>query len=1010
MVPKAFKRTSLVAAIVLSVSACVAPVTVPERGAYPVDDGGRPITSLELGSTLRVAAKGLRPNQVYDIRLGFVDHPTGSPPLSFARLAADGDGNVQPLHLWYQSGVVGCQSRGQPTGPLPPFLFRSFDEAEQALAGRRLEVTFIPVEPNQPVTTILPDPGASEVDARLQIPVQPRRNPQVYPSDSEGCLLNSRRVSGADMHVSGRNFEPGESVAISVVRNQRKWFVGDTVDDVTGAGGTAAPIIAQADESGRFTAQVWDSALQQRGAYDIVVQRSVDDLRGPSLQINADSIISFASETSYILYILLPPGGADMDGDIRMEIAGRPLSGDPYFQFADSFAEVNDHVWGAVDPTYVPEDHPGGRFAAYYVVEHRNAQEWTRGLIGLVDVSDDGPEIVPVKAGCINGTDLVIWDAPLELGDYDVVVNFGDQPAETQHEFSDDFEYTRFLDFLDGGDRVGFVVAQDPIERGPFGVGSTSYSVDDFFPEFDGADLVDLRAEVRYPAVADGPDQAVASSPAPFPLFLIQHGNHKLCEFRCKDSNGTPIPCNAIQYDPNLPTWPQLLAALIRHDECPVDMRNPNHEGYVELLEILASHGIIAVSMDAYDLTGPITFVDPWIEERARLFLEHLKVWSHLTDTATFVEMPDFFGSRFHGRVDLSRISLSGHSRGGEASVVAYLLNLGQGLGFDIGSVSSIAPTEGSPRVLTDVPYFVILPAADGDVFELDGVRIYDRAGGDATNQTSIAKSSIYVYGANHDFFNSVWAADGDDSSALREDYIQEDQQRALGNAYLAAFARFHLLGESAYEDLFRGRLIFPSTAGRQIHHTHRDTVRSTLQDNNVRISSPMPPNIVQPPTIERVVGPSVHETAAVHLNWKNERTEFDFALLGGQGDTTPYDVLSFRAAITNSSDNIGFAPEFEVRLRSGSTAIPVHSGRFGSTPNHYDNSAVTELLGLDDRSRNNVMTTVRIPLHSFIMNDVVPAIPGGGPSHFLSNIVSVEFVTMSPRGDIWIDDVEFSR
>jgi hypothetical protein len=69
--------------------------------------------------------------------------------------------------------------------------------------------------------------------------------------------------------------------------------------------------------------------------------------------------------------------------------------------------------------------------------------------------------------------------------------------------------------------------------------------------------------------------------------------------------------------------------------------------------------------------------------------------------------------------VDLSKISVSGHSRGGEASVGAYMRNMGV---FNIGSVSSIAPVDGVGHVLPNVSYFVILPAADGDVADLGGL------------------------------------------------------------------------------------------------------------------------------------------------------------------------------------------------------------------------------------------------------------------------------------------------
>ena len=47
-------------------------------------------------------------------------------------------------------------------------------------------------------------------------------------------------------------------------------------------------------------------------------------------------------------------------------------------------------------------------------------------------------------------------------------------------------------------------------------------------------------------------------------------------------------------------------------------------------------------------------------------------------------------------------------------------------------------------------------------------------------------------------------------------------------------------------------------------------------------------------------------------------------------------------------------------------------------------------------------MTTVRIPLHSFILNNSDVA---------LDNIDTVEFIFLNPtEGEIYVDDVEFSR
>jgi hypothetical protein len=929
---------------------CLRQLPVQEaRPFQTVDAAGRPIERLETGASLHIGATALEPRRLYEFRVA-VDvrgAPDLSQAVSFARLTADPSGTIPPFLLWYHSGVVGCS--------VPPeeidarrFRFGSFDDAEAALRNARLTVSIHPV-PAAPERSTRPlETRAGPPVAMFELPVAARSSPMVYPSDDAGCLHNSQLVDSTHMHVSGRNFDPGEELLISVVPNQRAWYTGDRVMDVTGELGAPAPVRVVADARGRFTVRVWDSGRQRRGAYDIVAQRGIAQ-RADLDTIAISDIISHAGDTGYILYLRYPVGGPTMD------IAGRPIAGSPYFEFADSFADDGDVVWGAVDPTYVPLDHPGGRYAAYYVVEHRDVDGWdpmAGGSQTLVDVSG-GIEIMPVKAGCINVTDTPIWYPPLTIGDYDAVVDFGSTTADTPGDYVTDANYDPPLDFLDGADQIGFTVAKDPYELGPLPIGHSEYSQDDFFPTLGTASNVDLRGVVRYPATAAGTDVPVA--PGVHPIFVIQHGNHRICE----------SPLGAC------------------HDACVV--RTENHKGYMRLLDILASHGVIAVSIDAYDLSGSFSCgVQGWIQERGQLILRHLELWSHMHDPSTFPTYPDFFAGRFNGHVDMSRISVSGHSRGGEASVSAYLQNTV----FDIGSVSSIAPVDFHAHVLPDVPYFVILPAADGDVSGLSGTRIYDRAGSATTPVDAMTKSGIYVYGANHNFFNTVWASHGDDSPATRDDYILAVDQQRLGEAYLAGFTRAHLLGESVYEDMLRGRLVFPSTGGFKIYPLRHEKSHTRHESGT---GSPASSGV----TVTSVSGPSVHVTQALQVTWTSTGGELSYPLPPAQRDASSFEVLSFRVTQTNSALNPPTGPQdFTVELRGGGVTRAFFSRRFGTIPKPYNHPYPS--------LNHTVMTTVRIPLHSFILNR---------SGLTLEDVDTIRFRFSNPStGEIYVDDIEFSR
>lgn len=918
----------------------VRPAVPPPKalGTYAVDAGGRPIRSLESGSTLHVGAESLRPQTLYEFRT-----TVDGRPVTFARVTTNRSGRIEPFVLWYESGVVGCATR-RLDGPDPGrFRFRSFDQAEDSLAGRTLVVTAHPVAPVEPREGRRLEPPAGEAELAFQLPIGRRRSPMVFPADSAGCLVNAVSVGRADMYVAGRNFAPGERLEISVVPNQRAWYVNDLVVDVTGASAAPAPELVTVGLDGSFTARVWPSTAQFHGAFDIVARRA----GGTANRLGANDLVSFGTETAYLLFLDYPIGGPHMD------LAGRPLGMTPYFEFADAFAETADPVWGAVDPTYVPAGHPGGTYAAYYVVAHKDAGQWLADNT-LADVTP-GIEIHPVKAGCVNGTDVVIWNTPLALGDYDVVVEFGSAPAGTAAAFTGDGAYNPAVDFLDGAVQVGFQVARDPWELGPFAVGTDSYSQDDYFATLGAASNVDLRGVVRYPATAAGSGTPVA--PGAHPIFVIEHGNYRIC------TTGTSV-----------------------HADCPAANRVKNHEGYMRLLDILASHGVIAVSIDAFDLTG---FVPQWIAERGQLILRHLELWSRMNDPASFPSHPDFFGGRFAGKVDFTRVSVSGHSRGGEASVNAYMQNLTSPTPFAIGSVSSIAPVDGQMHALSAVPYFVILPAADCDVDQLSGQRIYDRAGSAIADAT--IKSAAYLYGANHNFFNTVWAADGDDCLALpRQDYIAAASQQRIGEAILAGFHRVHLLGETVYEEMLRGRLVFPATAGYKLHAIRHETSHSKLLSGGV----PAGLTAAGGATVAAASNPVPHQTSVSRVGWSGSGAIVTYAVPVGQRDASGFEVLSFRVAQTTSVANpTGTNQNFQIELAGGGVTRAVYSGQFDVIPPRYPHP---------EGYSHTVMTTVRVPLHSFIMNN---------SGLTLNSVDTIRFRFSFPTtGDLYVDDVEFSR
>jgi len=286
-------------------------------------------------------------------------------------------------------------------------------------------------------------------------------------------------------------------------------------------------------------------------------------------------------------------------------------------------------------------------------------------------------------------------------------------------------------------------------------------------------DKLPLNARVWYP-----------EGPGPFPLVLIVHGNHNMSDFS----------------DP----------------------------GYAYLGELLASRGFILASIDENFLNGGL-FHDPPLKPgsaaRGWLLLEHLKLWKEWNQAA---------GNPFQGKVDMSRIALMGHSRGGEAAATAAAFNrmkyypedanIQFDYGFAIKAVVAIAPADGQykpaeqHRWISDVSYLTLQGAQDADVSSFMGSRQWDHV--KYTQPGPWFKAEIYGYRANHGQFNTVWGRTdaGEPLSWLLnlKPLMSGEEQRRISKIYISAFLEATLHERREYIPLFQdwrvGRAWLPDT------------------------------------------------------------------------------------------------------------------------------------------------------------------------------------------------------
>jgi hypothetical protein len=548
----------------------------------------------------------------------------------------------------------------------------------------------------------------------------------------------------------------------------------------------------------------------------------------------------------------------------------------------------------------------------------------------------------------------------------------------------------------------------DPGTTGPLAVTREEYNYGDLaFQPSAFPSAVELRASVHHPTDMTG---------GPFPLIVFLHGRHATC-FR-----GSTATLR----------WPCL------SNQQPIT----SFQGYDYIAQVLASNGYIVVSISANGINAFDNNVnDLGMQARAELMQRHLDQWRTFNTTGASP-----FGTKFVGKVDLTRVGTMGHSRGGEGVVKHYVYNASLGSPYTIKAVFPLAPVDFNRPVVNNAALGVVLPYCDGDVSDNQGVHFYDDARYNVAGDTG-AKHTIQVMGANHNYYNTVWtpgmfpAGTADDWTAFvsggstdpqcgtgaGNHRLTSAQERGTGLAYLSAFMRVYVGGETQFTPILTGAAPPPPSAQTTDLHvsyhapaaaTKRRDVNRLLDATNLTTNtlggattqtgltphdlcggnSPEPQHCLsasqstsrQPHTV-----PSARSTlrglSQLRTGWTGGGASYTNDLPTGSRDVSGFQALQFRVSVNfEDTRNVKAPQNFSVVLTDGAGAQS--SVLVGSV-----SSALFYPPGTTGPVPKVLLNTARIPLTSFTGVN-------------LSDIRSVQFkFDQTAQGALLITDLAFS-
>lgn len=921
----------------------------PRRDVVLVDEIGEERHNFDVGESLAVRIEGIRPDTTHEIVI--LDN---GEELFTNRLRSNTHGIIETTTLWPQMGLEDPRT----SEPI------KVEEAMERWKGRKLQLE-------------IRTDGKAVMTKEIQFAAVLER-PLLLNTDEEGYVRNGFVAGEQNVTVSGYNVPFEGRARIYMVPRQQNWQPGDTFQPVRLASERPAYVDVNIDESHHFQERLAQAGELDPGAYDFIVRQvrygyeDDEDFVLRTTDMVTRTITGLVVQEEFMASKFALGGCTNVQ-----QMAGRRISGQPYFQFADTF-QVGEDIYAALDPAAI-DPNLIGNMVALYVVEHKSSTDWSSDTsLNHLAVLGGNPVIFKTQPGCINYNEHLIWTNASIIGEYDIVADFGNNTPD-QSLFNPDDSFDSPSDIIDGYAVAGFRIVQDPTTdtqfkyHGELEYDESVYKSKTVISDSGNSVTVPLRAVVRFPADIAGATTAgqISLSQAPYPLIVFVHGQG--------------------------------------HD----------YRGYNYLLDHWAENGFIAASIHLENAWGLQEGSD-----RALILFEHLTI------------LKNIFGTNV-----ADNIGIMGHSRGGEGVTIAPRLNHQQGLGHAINAVIALAPTNQYTNETLGgdwaTPYLVIYGAMDGDVdgsawikqpwhFGLNncGFALYDKANGQI-------KSMIFVYGATHDRFTAInpdtditasWSSLGpSDFPSL----INADAHQKIAKAYSTAWFRWHLKDETHWQSLFRGEWIpaavkqadsgkvklyvqYEDTTRTEVDNfegVHTDTswqtstIGDSVSDDNTLPVLPGEKNPMEE-ELYNVDSHSPHQTSGLLLRWDGTTDRLRFDIPSGYKNVSTYNAISFRVTqkVDSTSNPANQAQDLYLTCKDTSgKSRSIKVSKFAEIP--------APQLREDNSLTKSAMCTVRIPLHTFEIE------VAGIDKIDLENLESLTFdFKAKPTGEIEIDSVEFTE